>query len=148
VTCSALFGSLVFGPTVLAVANCSSSTRRDWSQNRRREPRGARHDAPEHGAACMESRCGGTAIRASLSRQAAHGSVVFRSSTPLFVDLTHRLRSSGLSSLPLIHQDLAAIFRLAKYPSVPGPTHKATRPSRGSSFRSSTMRHGCSAPFT
>src|SRR2546422_4315285 len=71
----------------------STRSRRDWSQNRRREPRGAQHDAPEHEAACVESRYGGTAIRASLSRSAAHGSVAFRysrlSSSILLTDCDH-----------------------------------------------------------
>src|SRR5437879_2302468 len=80
-TAKAMCGTIL---TISGTWQCGSnrihSIRRDWSQNRRREPRGARHDAPEHEAACVESRYGGTAIRASLSRQAAHGSVAFRES--------------------------------------------------------------------
>src|SRR5438477_1750645 len=43
---------------------------------------------------------------------------------------------------------LAVIFRLEKYPSVPGPTHNATPPACGSILRSLTIRQGCSAPCT
>ena len=40
------------------------------------------------------------------------------------------------------------IFKFAKYPSVPGPTHKATPPSESPSFKSLTIRQGCAAPCT
>src|ERR1700722_14218291 len=40
------------------------------------------------------------------------------------------------------------IFRSAKYPSVPGPTHRATAPSESPSFISLTIRQGSAAPWT
>ena len=40
------------------------------------------------------------------------------------------------------------IFRAEKYPSVPGPTHRATAPSESPSFKSLTIRQGCAASWT
>ena len=59
----------------------------------------------------------------------------------------HAIQEGMIRAMPTINY-LAVIFRLAKWPSVPGPTHNATPPPRGSSFRSLTMRQGCSAPCT